>query len=590
MGIRQKLHIVKPKKATTKPQTSPLADRLVDMYRKGKVSARDVGDTSASASSSFQGAPVPTDLAKLAKAQASTTTSSKHQSRNSSRSLMRAHTATTDIVLPPPYIAKTPLWSATQNRSEEQDLAYMPIHEVLEHLAQEDDLDKWTSCSPQQKGFESDLHHWGGRMGVPTRAGHWAIVGLWGDSAPSTKNDSLFLLSFQVLSGIVKQRFWITVFNKTKVCKCGCMGRHTFDMVFQVIAWSIRALIAGVYPKTDHLDHEFPKKSYRGRLAGKRLKLRGAALRKFGDWAWFKQALALRGWQGEGTRGRQCWLCQAGSKDDDCDPYDFSMSARWRSTMMTMGQFWADVYEEGTHLSPIWQIPGFLTQYCIPDFMHVSCLGVVQYLSGNVMWELYKEMGGTTSNSIHICGLLQNMVDASSKALGMEKPFSNLSITMIKPSHPSTNTKPKMRLKAAKGRHFVKVLYHMLQNFFPASSDHDELRENCVKALVKVYEEIDNWTDDGSSSLNIATHGRRHLLLYKQLSDSAEHWTSWNTYPKHHLFAHVVSRCADNPKLEWNYADESEMGLSAAVARMANQGAVETALLRRYRITFKPSF
>eukprot|EP00974_Lingulodinium_polyedra_P093019 9012835-Lingulodinium_polyedra.AAC.1 len=60
-----------------------------------------------------------------------------------------------------------------------------------------------------------------------------------------------------------------------------------------------------------------------------------------------------------------------------------------------MADFWQDAYERGDRPSPIWQIPGFIIRYCVPDFMHVSCLGIVQYLTGNVMRELFRELGGT---------------------------------------------------------------------------------------------------------------------------------------------------------------------------------------------------
>eukprot|EP00974_Lingulodinium_polyedra_P003242 304154-Lingulodinium_polyedra.AAC.1 len=200
-------------------------------------------------------------------------------------------------------MAKTPLWNPDALGAEEQDLAFLPIHEVLGALVQEDAIAKWTDFSEDQTGFQADLHEWGDRVGVNTRRGPWACIGLWGDSAPSVKEESVFLLSFCVLNGSVRQRFWITAFNKSKMCQCGCKGRHTIDAVFAVVAWSVRALIAGKYPATDHLNKEFPKSSARGKLAGKPLPVRGAALRKFGDWAWFKQALGLRGWVVKGRKG-----------------------------------------------------------------------------------------------------------------------------------------------------------------------------------------------------------------------------------------------------------------------------------------------
>ena len=267
-GIRQKLGLAKAK-VKGRPKASPLVDHLLGLYAKGKASASEIGDASIAASSSFS-APLA-DYANIAKAKKSAKAKPKHASRNSSRALHRALKTTKDIVLPPIYFADTPLWDTDQVQQVPQALAYLPIHEVLAALVQRSGPERWTSCAPAQHGFQQELYRWGDRQEVNTRKGQWAIVSLWGDSAPSTVHDSVFLLSFQVLSGDVKQRFWITTFNKSSVCKCGCQGRCTFDSVFSVVAWSVRALIAGVFPKTDHLGNAFPEGSYRGRKAGEKL-------------------------------------------------------------------------------------------------------------------------------------------------------------------------------------------------------------------------------------------------------------------------------------------------------------------------------
>ena len=126
---------------------------------------------------------------------------------------------------------------------------------------------------------------------------------------------SVYLLLFTCLSGIYRQRFWIISFSSRNICQCGCGGRHTFDACFDVIAWSIRALISGEFPACDNLNIPFPTDSYRGKLAGVKFGFHAALIRKYADWAWFKQALALRGWQGQGSEGKCCWLCECGLRD-----------------------------------------------------------------------------------------------------------------------------------------------------------------------------------------------------------------------------------------------------------------------------------
>ena len=104
-----------------------------------------------------------------------------------------------------------------------------------------------------------------------------------------------------------------------------------------------------------------------------------------------------------------------------------------------------------------------------------------------------------------------------------------------------------------------------------------QVNDVCATALLKVYEEMEptTWQDDGSSTAKVADLGRQHLLLYAQLSEASADDTKWRVYPKHHLFAHVVSRCLANPRLEWNYLDEAEMGVAAVLASVSNQCTVE---------------
>ena len=340
-GIRQKLGLVRasPKQ---KPAPSELGDQLKALYRKGKISAVDVGDTAAASSSGASAAPA--DIVRFAKAKAKINPSrnpSKHSSRSLRRSLGKAGNVR-PLRPRQAYIAKIPLWNEATISAEQADLAFLPIHETLGELATAEDAAKWTDFSDDQSGFRHDLHQWGDRVGLNTKKGHWATIGLWGDSAPTVNEDSVFLLSFCLLAGVVRQRFWICALNKSRLCKCGCKGRHTIDSLFAVVAWSVRALIAGEYPARDHLGGKFASHSPRGKLAGKPLPMRGAVLRKFGDWAWFKQALGLRGHQGEGEKGLVCWLCRAGRRDPVNYCWNFEEGAAWRSTGTSMRDFWEE--------------------------------------------------------------------------------------------------------------------------------------------------------------------------------------------------------------------------------------------------------
>ena len=62
--------------------------------------------------------------------------------------------------------------------------------------------------------------------------------------------------------------------------------------------------------------------------------------------------------------------------------------------MLTMIMFWREVSAKEQYKSTIWELPGFCLRYVKTDFMHIVCLGILQYLQGNVLHELFKTMGG----------------------------------------------------------------------------------------------------------------------------------------------------------------------------------------------------
>ena len=192
--------------------------------------------------------------------------------------------------------------------------------------------------------------------------------------------------------------------------------------------------------------------------------------------------------------------------------------------------------------------------------MHCSCIGILQYLVGNVVWELFLELGGSFRHHVAACGQIMGMAKAMAHNLGVECPIFDLTIGMFR-AGPSKA--PKMKLKASEGRYFLPILRAMLQICFPLTTDHALLRFRCVDALYAIYQLMNHW--DAATSPNQFRHlVVRHLLLYAELSRQSVDDLLWRIYPKHHLFAHMLG--SQNPKLEWCYAMESEIGKAVKVA------------------------
>ena len=207
-----------------------------------------------------------------------------------------------------PYIVDDALlWNESRQQCVASELAFLPPHEVLHAIIASGNESQFCEFSDTQQGHHRTMHQWGARLGVHMPELLLALA-MWGDAAPSTQKDSLYLFCFTILNGACRQKFWITGFNKRHVCRCGCFGRHTFSIVWKVMAWSARALLSRRFPTHDHNNVLFPQNSYRGRLAASGVQFPWLAgfIAKFGDWAWFKQALDLTSWQGEGSEGRVC--------------------------------------------------------------------------------------------------------------------------------------------------------------------------------------------------------------------------------------------------------------------------------------------
>ena len=396
----------------------------------------------------------------------------------------------------------------------------------------------------------------------------------------------MLLLTYRAVSGSVRRRVWIATIRKTKLCKCGCHGRCTVNALFDIVAWMVEALVTRRWPCTDHErkafgNHPYDRERKHNGESGKLLTRAGALLYKCADWAWLKQFCGCKGWQGITSQRLMCWLCAAGLVGRH-DAYDCFADATWRQHMISMHKFWAE--NPHGNLFHIWKILGMDIGRILPDWMHVVCLGILQAVQCNVMWHLFKKrLSGTFKNPAVARTKLMNMMKFSAAILGVEKPFNKLSMGMIRSS--STH-KPKLKLKAAEGRHFLPVLIHMMQSLFGILNPYEQMMVHCLQALQNCYVLLDANPWDPTCKLRLGRYGRQHLEMYKELSRQSPPLL-FHFYPKHHLFINIVENAFVSPKLMWNYGDEDEIGRCAKLAKTVHYNYLEVALIKKYRLCFK---
>ena len=338
--VRQRLGIAA--KAKQKVVPTRFRGSVIKLHATGKLSAADVGTVAHEALTALS-SHLPastkqrTDVNSLAKARPKGTRvrgakKILHAGQgNSSRDLQRALLPSCHLT--EPYKAMIPTWDTSSSSQIMKRFAFYLPHELMECIIPVgEEASTCTITDPSFEGFNKQMAAWGERVGLAAQdlEGH-APIALWGDSAPHTKRDSLFLLTWTFLNGKDRRRYWITCFQKSKLCACGCKGRCTFDAIWDVIAWSMRSCLAKRWPAVDHTGVPFASPTWRATKGNKALRIGAACLAKTGDWQWYKSALGLRGWRGEGPGKCCCWLCRA-SFNDAHYAYDFSSIAQWRTS------------------------------------------------------------------------------------------------------------------------------------------------------------------------------------------------------------------------------------------------------------------
>ena len=99
------------------------------------------------------------------------------------------------------------------------------------------------------------------------------------------------------------------------------------------------------------------------------------------------------------------------------------------------------------------------------------------------------------------------------------------------------------------------------------------------------YLEMEDWGPTSPQSL--AGFARKHLLLYKELHLTSPAASLWQFVPKHHLWLHCAEITSTNPRVEWNYCDEDEIGSAVVIGTQVNPAHVHTRLLERYAETME---
>ena len=126
--------------------------------------------------------------------------------------------------------------------------------------------------------------------------------------------------------------------------------------------------------------------------------------------------------------------------------------------------------------------------------------------------------------------------------------------------------------------------------FFPPTCQWEEQRNIAIQLLFDLYAEMehDKWSGESSKSFVIAQYHRfyhMYLEIHRYMRENVDRFGNYyKITPKFHLVIHILEDSEGNPRDEWCYIDESEIGTCADLAAKLHVKSLSRVLIERYRI------
>ena len=536
-------------------------DVVTGFFLDGKLSGRDVALTARAGQNS--GA---SDVSQLAKAGAG----GKHP-QNACRDLMRQLLKTTSM--PELYWQEIPVWDAETGQQEVASMPFLLPHQVLAAIGDRLNLLALDASKAPQiwTQFSQQCH----KLGLDPSS--TIPIGFHGDGVPYTKKHSLELLSWNILGDAVGDRCPFTGISKSYTCKCGCLGRCTWDAVLAVFAWSMRALCCGVHPAVD--PNGQPLQGHAAALAGQPM-VKAVLCQIRGDWPFLKQLFSVPGH----ANHRICWQCCADKSAGPTSYKQVGLNAAWRQNRLASRDFFRILEAQGLTPSPLFGAPGVALEHVVLDWLHIVDLGIAQDLIGNLFHECV--LGGLPgANKKERLLVLWTKLRQFYEAHKTPVRLGELTLEMFEQSGKS----PKLRSKGGECRHLVPFAASLAAELAHLG-EHWARIHNCMRLL---FDCAKHAACEPFQPQELARDCRKLCVLWKCLADEAERkgdMASWKQKPKVHLFQELCEYKAvmfGSPELFWTYMDESFCGYLAKAAKRrgghVQYSTVPERLLTKYR-------
>ena len=211
---------------------------------------------------------------------------------------------------PSVYEFSVPGWNQAKQCEQQHQLAMLLPHELLHAFLKlnsaETMLANQRNVLPERPDLLSHLAQLQ-QMGL--NPDELLLTGIWSDGVPfnSDRSQTLETISLNIF-GDDSARLPLTAFPKEFLHK-----KKTFECIFEVLQWSYKILLGGVFPSCRHDGQPFTNSdSYRRKLAHKTIGIKACLAEFRADWACYKDVLDFPSWA---STGYICWQCNVPKAD-----------------------------------------------------------------------------------------------------------------------------------------------------------------------------------------------------------------------------------------------------------------------------------
>ena len=257
---------------------------------------------------------------------------------------------------------------------------------------------------------------------------------------------------------------------------------------------------------------------------------------------------------------------------------DVSSAAAWRLPANQKGHWdaMAEILDKGKRISPLFGVPGVVTECVRLDWLHVCDQGVcADYMANVFIMCLPKLEGNNEKDRVKsLWARIQMFYDRDEVC----DRLGNLTVGMLK----AKKKPPKLRCSAAQCRALVPFAKELGDLLLSDDIPEEAAARTGMQHLERCYSCLARDTIFFADTLR--EHSLKFALQYVALNSlSADR--KWTIKPKLHLFLHLCSD-GSHPSLCWNYRDEDFGGTVVKLSRrrggLLSVASSSRNLLRRF--------